>query len=111
MIICSCALITSEDIERAVDWMRASDRDVLITPGKVYRALGKKAVCGGCARMFVQTIHARKSDELPAELQGLRASVSRDGELETVKAPARKSRISYGGTARRGKSRLSAKPA
>ena len=46
MIICHCMSITDRDIRAAVDWMRAADADTLITPGKIYRALGKKADCG-----------------------------------------------------------------
>ena len=48
MIVCHCMEITDRDIGAAVDWMRASDPRHIITPGKVYRALGKKADCGGC---------------------------------------------------------------
>ena len=57
MIVCSCARISCHDIRRTVDWMRASDPTVMITPGKVYRALGKRAECGSCARLFVQITH------------------------------------------------------
>ena len=46
MIICSCAVITSEDIDRAVGWMRSSDPAVRVTPGKIYRTLGKEPDCG-----------------------------------------------------------------
>ena len=44
MMICHCMAISDDDIHRAMDWMRASDPDTLITPGKIYRALGKRAV-------------------------------------------------------------------
>jgi bacterioferritin-associated ferredoxin len=53
MIVCSCQRITDRDIHAAIDWMRAADPMVLITPGKVYRALGKSAECGGCIALFV----------------------------------------------------------
>ncbi|GAB4285869.1 MAG: hypothetical protein Kow0058_05260 [Roseovarius sp.] len=56
MIICHCNAITERDIRAAVDWMRAADPQVLITPGKVYRALGKKADCGGCLPLFLETM-------------------------------------------------------
>ena len=39
MIICHCRTITDRDIDSAIDWMRAADPDVVITPGKIYRAL------------------------------------------------------------------------
>jgi len=62
MIICHCQNITDRDIDAAIDWMRASDAEVLITPGKVYRALGKKADCGGCLPLFLGTM--RRNDNL-----------------------------------------------
>ena len=53
MIVCQCRNITDRDIHAAIDWMRAADPDTIITPGKVYRALGKKADCGGCLPLFM----------------------------------------------------------
>ena len=47
MIVCHCRNITNHDINAAINWMRAADAATLITPGKVYRALGKSADCGG----------------------------------------------------------------
>ncbi|MEM8790188.1 MAG: (2Fe-2S)-binding protein [Pseudomonadota bacterium] len=77
MIICSCAVISSEDIARAVEWMRSADPHVVITPGKVYRALGKKPVCGGCSQMFVVAAHEAASTGLPMELRNLRGTAQR----------------------------------
>ena len=51
MIICSCSGVTDRDIRQAITWMRASDPYALITPGEIYRALGKSAECGGCIRL------------------------------------------------------------
>lgn len=83
MIVCSCAVITSEEIHRAIAWMRAADPDTIITPGKVYRALGKRPDCGGCITLFVATMRLDDNTavpldppkELPAELRGLRATI------------------------------------
>ncbi|MEL6476183.1 MAG: (2Fe-2S)-binding protein [Pseudomonadota bacterium] len=76
MMVCSCAVITCHDIARAVAWMRAADPQVIITPGKVYRTLGKRPVCGGCARLLIEVMHRRgdgeASTELPIQLQNLR---------------------------------------
>ena len=58
MIICSCQGITDHDIRAAVTWMRASDPDTVITAGKIYRALGKRADCGGCMSLFLDTMRA-----------------------------------------------------
>lgn len=76
MIICSCVHVTTSDIERAIEWMRASDPQAIVTPGKVYRALGKRPECGGCISLFVETMRTElKPDtpsDLPRELRGLR---------------------------------------
>lgn len=56
MIVCSCMNIADHDIRAAVDWMRASDPSTIITPGKIYHALGKKADCGGCMPLFLDTM-------------------------------------------------------
>ena len=64
--------ITDHDIRAAVDWMRASDADTIITPGKVYRALGKRADCGGCMPLFLQTMQGCGTLEVPMNLRGLR---------------------------------------
>lgn len=68
MIICSCALITSDDIDRAVEWMRASDPTVRVTPGKIYRALGKQPDCGSCLERMIEQVcrHMTKADETAA---------------------------------------------
>jgi len=72
MIICSCAVITDKDIRRAVEWMRAADPYAVVTPGKVYRALGKSPECGGCIRLFVDSLRADLDKGLPVELSALR---------------------------------------
>ena len=72
MIICSCQNISHSDIHAAIDWMRAADQQALITPGKVYHALGKKADCGGCVPLFLETMRANPNLEIPLELRNLR---------------------------------------
>lgn len=56
MIVCHCTNISDHDIRAAVDWMRAADPDTIITPGKIYHALGKRADCGGCMPLFLDTM-------------------------------------------------------
>lgn len=72
MIICHCTGISDTDINAAIDWMRAADPDTIITPGKVYRALGRKADCGGCLPLFMATMAASPAMGVPAALRGLR---------------------------------------
>lgn len=79
MIVCHCNQISDHEIRAAVGWMRASDADTIVTPGKIYHALGKRADCGGCLKLFVATM--RRADgfaveagpaPVPAALRGLR---------------------------------------
>ena len=56
---------------QAIAWMRASDPYTLITPGKIYRALGKSAECGGCIRLFVEKMRADDNLAVPVELRNL----------------------------------------
>ena len=65
MIICHCQTISDRDIRSAIDWMRAADPDVVITPGRIYRALGKSADCGGCLPLFLAQMQASPSFPVP----------------------------------------------
>jgi bacterioferritin-associated ferredoxin len=72
MIICHCQSITDSDINAAIDWMRAADSETLITPGKIYHALGKAADCGGCMPLFLSTMRQNDNLEVPMHLRTLR---------------------------------------
>ncbi|MGD9866011.1 MAG: bacterioferritin-associated ferredoxin [Pseudodonghicola sp.] len=65
MIVCHCMSISDRDIHAAIDWMRAADPDTLITPRKVYRALGKSADCGGCLPLFLDTMRRNSNLQIP----------------------------------------------
>lgn len=69
MIICSCTGVTDRDIHETIAWMRASDAHTLITPGKVYRALGKAPRCGGCIRLFVERMRSDEGLGVPGDLR------------------------------------------
>lgn len=77
MIVCHCMNITDHDIRSAVDWMRASDPETIITPGKIYHALGKRADCGGCMPLLLDTMRGcdsfRVPDGAPPVLRRMRA--------------------------------------
>jgi len=66
MIVCHCQSITDRDIDAAIDWMRAADPDALITPGKIYRALGKSADCGGCLPLFLTQMRSNPQFPVPS---------------------------------------------
>lgn len=82
MIVCHCNQITDHDIRAAVGWMRASDPDTIVTPGKIYHALGKRADCGGCMKLFVAQMRAAdgfavgEAQPVPAVLTGLRRTAA-----------------------------------
>lgn len=82
MIICHCQNITNHDIDAAINWMRAADRAALITPGKIYRALGKSADCGGCMPLFLSTMRNNDKLEVPMTLRGLRAGTTQESQDE-----------------------------
>ncbi|MCL4188857.1 MAG: (2Fe-2S)-binding protein [Rhodobacteraceae bacterium] len=71
MIVCHCMVISEADIRGAIDWMRAADPEVIITPNRVYRALGKRADCGGCLPLFVASMAKCDSYGVPLNLRGL----------------------------------------
>ncbi|MCY4241430.1 MAG: (2Fe-2S)-binding protein [Rhodobacter sp.] len=74
MIVCHCQRITDRDINAAVDWMRAADPETLITPGRIYRALGKSADCGGCVSLFLAIMRGNPNLEIPMKLRGSRGT-------------------------------------
>lgn len=82
MMICHCQSITDHDIHAAIDWMRASDGETIITPGKVYRALGKAADCGGCMPLFLSTMRSNSNTEVPMQLRNLKPAATQEKENE-----------------------------
>ena len=54
MIVCSCTMITSKDIAEAVSALRTNDPHVVLTPGLIYRQLGKRPSCGGCLPLITR---------------------------------------------------------
>ncbi|ETX27918.1 (2Fe-2S)-binding protein [Roseivivax isoporae LMG 25204] len=82
--------ISDRDIRAAVDWMRAADPHTIVTPGKVYRALGKKADCGGCLPVFMDTLKSCDSFEVPANLRGLRRAVEPDTRNKGIRHEGRR---------------------
>lgn len=79
MIVCHCQNISDRDINAAIDWMRAADAQTIITPGRIYKALGKKPDCGGCMPLFLSTVSRNSNMEVPLNLRGLRSRTSAGG--------------------------------
>lgn len=82
MMICHCQSITDHDIRAAVDWMRAADPETIITPGKIYHALGKRADCGGCMPLFLATMQTSDKLGVPTNLRGLGRRAGKDRQNE-----------------------------
>ncbi|WP_204115573.1 (2Fe-2S)-binding protein [Shimia biformata] len=82
MIVCHCMNIRDRDIHAAINWMRTADPNTIITPGKVYHALGKSADCGGCMPLFLDTMRGNANLEVPAHLRGLKQQISRESHHE-----------------------------
>ncbi len=78
MIVCHCTNISDHDIRAAIDWMRTADPQTIITPGKIYHALGKSADCGGCMPLFLDTMRADDNLKVPMQLRSLRSEVSQE---------------------------------
>ncbi len=58
MIVCSCTMITSKDIAEAVSALRTGDPFVVLTPGTIYRHLGKRPSCGSCLPLITKLMVA-----------------------------------------------------
>jgi bacterioferritin-associated ferredoxin len=65
--------ISDDQIHNAIDWMRAADPGTIISPGKIYHALGKSADCGGCMPLFLETMRSNENLGVPANLRNLRS--------------------------------------
>jgi bacterioferritin-associated ferredoxin len=59
MIVCSCNCISSRDIEGAVDARLREDPLQVLTPGVVYRLIGKRPNCGACLSHASRLIQQR----------------------------------------------------
>lgn len=56
--------------------MRAADPEVIIALGKIYRALGKAADCGGCMPLFLDTMRGNDRLKVAAQLSNLRSATA-----------------------------------
>ena len=54
MILCSCSVLTSDQIAAAVQAIVAEDPLAVITPGRLFHRCGKKLNCARCASLVDQ---------------------------------------------------------
>lgn len=59
MIICSCSGLSDADVEAALVSLMNVPEPPLPTPGVVFRELGQKLKCCGCAPLLVETIYTK----------------------------------------------------
>ena len=62
MIICHCNVISSKDVENAIERLLEYGPDQDITPTDVFRACGKRPDCGNCIGQFVDTIRRMQAE-------------------------------------------------
>lgn len=77
VIVCSCNVLTDKELRRAARELQSGPDGVIVTPGAVFRALGKRPRCGGCFKAIIPIIHEesqggqKRSPEQPeAEHEG-----------------------------------------
>ena len=75
MIVCSCSMITAEDVAEAVNAIRTADPLVVLTPGLVYRQLGKRPSCGSCLPLITKLMVAFDEEGMSASGPGRRLGV------------------------------------
>lgn len=62
MIICSCTMISDNDIEEALVEILNQPDAPIPTPGVVYRHLSRRMNCCGCAPLAVETIYNKVNE-------------------------------------------------
>ena len=60
MIVCHCNHIDHREIEEACTRLVEAHPWRVLTPGAVYKALGRRPRCGGCLPLAANLIHTRE---------------------------------------------------
>jgi bacterioferritin-associated ferredoxin len=66
LIVCSCNVLTDKELRRAARELQSGPERSVVTPGAVFRALGKRPRCGGCFSTIIPMIHEEAADEAAA---------------------------------------------
>ncbi len=77
MIVCSCSLITAKDVAEAVNAIRTADPLVVLTPGLIYRHLGKRPSCGSCLPLITKLMVAYDEEGLSPSGAGDRLGIEK----------------------------------
>ncbi|MEM1045551.1 MAG: (2Fe-2S)-binding protein [Pseudomonadota bacterium] len=65
MIVCHCNILTRVEIEDTIDALLLTDPSRRLTPGMVYRDLGRRGRCCGCFPVIVALIVAAVDARYP----------------------------------------------
>ena len=68
-------MITAKDVADAVASLRTADPFVVLTPGLIYRHLGKRPSCGSCLPLISKLMVAYDEEGLSASGPGERLGV------------------------------------
>ena len=68
-------MITAEDVAEAVAAIRTGDPLVVLTPGLIYRYLGKRPSCGSCLPLITKLMVAYDEEGLSASGPGARLGI------------------------------------
>jgi len=83
VIVCSCNVLTDKELRRAARELQAGPDGVIVTPGAVFRALGKRPRCGGCFGSIIPIIHEEAPETPSATRSGAKAGSETDPGPET----------------------------
>lgn len=96
MIICHCNVLTEQVISQAIDALLETDPYRLITPGLVYKQLGKSGKCCGCFPQVIGLIvsklelfQTRDPDGLGRRISGVPVLDGRFESIQPVALPNR----------------------
>ena len=74
MIVCHCNILTCIEIEDTIDALLIADPSRRLTPGMVYRDLGRRGRCCGCfpaiVALIVAAVDARCPEMVGADAVG-----------------------------------------
>lgn len=56
MIVCSCNVISDQDIRKAILKLRSPQSGDMVSISKVYKELGKRPQCGTCLDHAIQVM-------------------------------------------------------
>ncbi len=75
MIVCSCTLISAKEIAETVNALRTADPLVVLTPGLIYRHLGKRPSCGSCLPLIARLMVAYDEEGMSPSGPGARLGI------------------------------------